>query len=96
MKITNADFNNLVHNSMAWARYKTDWQLQEGRFENIEWSEAHQPEVDYEFAMAHWVKDYSAVLFVRAFLEALDFTYRVYYDTADDSYMITTNYGGVL
>ena len=81
---------------MGWAKYATDWKLQEGRFENIEWSEAFQPEVDYTFAQAHWVKDYPSVLFVRAFLEALDFTYCVYYDTADDTYLITTNYGWVL
>jgi len=96
MKITTTDFENLTINSMNWKEYATDWQLQEGRFEDIAYSEAFQPEVDYEFARAYWLQDYSSVMFAKAFLEAFDFTYRVYYDNADDTYMITTNYGWVL
>jgi len=96
MKITATDFENLTVNSMNWKENKTDWELQEGRFEDIDYSEAFQPEVDYEFARAYWVENYPAVMFVKAFFQAFDFTYRVYYDTADDTYMITTNYGWVI
>lgn len=93
MKITATDFYNLTVNSMNWKEYANDWELQEGRFEDIAYSEAFQPEVDYTFARAYWVENYPAVLFAKAFLEALNFSYRVYYDNADDTYMITTNYG---
>ena len=96
MKITATDFDNLTVNSMNWAEHQGDWILQEGRFEDIEYSEAFQPEVDYTFARAYWVENYPSVLFVKAFLQAFDFTYRVYYDNSDDLYVITTNYGWVL
>jgi hypothetical protein len=96
MKITHADFEQLTINSTNWNKYQGDWIIQEGRFEDIDYSEAFQPDVDYSFARAYWVQDYPAVLFVKAFLESLNFAYRVYYDTGDDSYMITTNYGEVL
>jgi hypothetical protein len=96
MKITTGDFEQLTINSTNWNGSKTAWKLQEGRFEDIDYSEAFQPDVDYGFARAYWVQDYPAVLFVKAFLEAHNFTYRVYWDTADDTYMVTTNYGGAL
>ena len=96
MKITAGDFEQLTINSTNWKQYEADWKLQEGRFEDIDFSEAFQPDVDYDFARAYWVQDYPAVLFVKAFLEAFNFTYRVYYDTADNTYMITTNYGWVI
>jgi len=96
MKITHADFEQFIVNSMNWKQHEADWKLQEGRFEDIDYSQATQPEVDYEFARAYWVENYSNVMFVKAFLEALDFTYRVYFDSAEDIYMITTNYGWVI
>jgi len=96
MKLTHSDFENLTVNSTNWKNSATEWKLQEGRFEDIDYSEAFQPEVDYEFARAYWVESYPAVLFVKAFLQVLNFPYRVYFDTADDTYMITTNYGGDL
>lgn len=96
MKITATDFDNLTVNSMNWAKHQGDWILQEGRFEDIEYSEAFQPEVDYTFARAYWVENYADVMFVKAFLEALGFEYRVYFDSAEDIYMITTNYGEVI
>jgi hypothetical protein len=95
MKITKADFDQLTVNSTNWQESRDGWIFQEGRFEDIDYSLIETP-VDYNFERAYWVQDYSSVMFVKAYLEALDFTYRVYYDTADDSYMITTNYGGAL
>ena len=96
MKITKNDFDQLTINSTNWNQSQVDWRLQEGRFEDINWSERIQPEVDYSYHRAYWVESYPAVLFVKAFLEALNHAYRVYYDTADDTYMITTNYGSEL
>jgi len=96
MKITHADFEQLTVNSMNWSKHKTDWQLQEGRFEDIDYSEAFQPEVDYTFARAYWIENYTGVMFVKAFLETLGFAYRVYFDSAEDIYMVTTNYGDVI
>ena len=96
MKITPTDFDNLTVNAMNWKEYATDWKLQEGRFEDIDFRIQETPEVDYSYLRAYWVQDYASVMFVKAFLESFDFTYRVYYDTADDTYMITTNYGWVL
>jgi hypothetical protein len=95
MEITRADFDQLTVNSTNWQEYRDGWISQEGRFEDINYSLKKTP-IDYNFARAYWVQDYSSVMFVKAYLYALDFTYRVYYDTADDSYMITTNYGGAL
>lgn len=94
MKITHADFQQLTINSTNWSEYKSDWKLQEGRFEDIDFNAS--PEVDYSYIRAYWMQDYPSVMFVKAFLEALNHQYRVYYDTADDTYMITTNYGEVL
>jgi len=95
MKLTVADFEQLVINSTNWKQYKDDWKTQEGRFEDIPFSKTDAP-VDYSYKRAYWVADYPSVLFVKLFLSGLDCDFRVYYDTADDTYMITTNYGGDL
>jgi hypothetical protein len=95
MKITHADFEQLTVNSTNWHLYAEDWKLQEGRFEDIPYSDDAKP-VDYSFQRAYWVETYPAVLMVKAFLQALSLDSRTYYDTADDTYMITTNYGGEL
>jgi len=95
MKITANDFDNLIINSTNWRSSASAWREQEGRFEDADFSEPER-EIDYEFARAYWVKNYPAVMFIKAFLQAFDFTYRVYYDSADDAYMITTNYGWVI
>jgi hypothetical protein len=94
MKITGADFNHLTVNSTNWKNYQEDWKLQEGRFEDIDFASTEP--VEWNHSRAYWVSDYPSVLFVRAFLEGQNETYRVYYDTADDNYMVTTNYGGDL
>jgi len=92
VKITHSDFEQLTINSTSWKTYSDGWKDQEGRFENIEFSIPELP-IDYEYERAYWVETYPGVLFVKAFLEALGHDYRVYFDTADDTYMITTNYG---
>ena len=92
MKITNTDFNQLTINSTNWGKYQNDWKLQEGRFEDIDFN--NPKPINWDHLRAYWVTDYPSVLFVRAFLEGQNETYRVYYDTADDNFMITTNYGG--
>jgi len=94
MKLTSKDFDQLAVNSANWSEYQSEWKLQEGRFEDIDFETSI--EVDYTFTRAYWVESYPAVLFAKAFLEALNHQYRIYYDTADDTYMITTNYGEVL
>jgi hypothetical protein len=93
MKLTATDFEQLTINSTNWNNNRTDWQLQEGRFEDIEDSKI---QVDYAHNRAYWVADYPSVLFVKLFLSEQNCSYRVYYDTAEDTYMITTGYGGVL
>lgn len=96
MKITSSDFEQLTVNSMDWRKHQSEWKLQEGRFEDIDYTEAIQPEIDYNFTRAYWIPDYPSVMFVKAFLEKLEIQYRVYFDSAEDIYMITTNYGEVL
>ena len=95
MKITKNDFDQLTINSTNWSQSQADWKLQEGRFEDADYDQAER-EIDYTHSRAYWVQDYPAVLFVRTFLESLNKDLRVYWDTADNSYMITTNYGGIL
>ena len=95
MKLTATDFDQLTINSMNWASVHKDWKKQEGRFENLLFADNQDP--DYTFLRAYWLADYPSVLFAKAFLEALKFDYKVYYDTAEKGgYMITTNYGGEL
>jgi hypothetical protein len=96
MKITHTDFEQLTINSTNWKAYARDWKEQEHRFEDVAFTYPNNQPIDYNFERAYWVESYPAVMLVKAFLEALDFDYRVYYDVADDTYMITTNYGGVL
>jgi hypothetical protein len=95
MKLTRNDFEQLTINSTNWSGSASAWKEQEGRFEDADYNEAER-EVDYSHSRAYWAQDYPAVLFIKAFLESLNHEHRVYWDTADDSYMITTNYGGVL
>ena len=95
MKITANDFDNLVINSTNWRSSASAWREQEGRFEDVDFSKPER-EIDYSFERAYWAQDYPSVLFIKAFLESLNHSHRVYWDTADNSYMITTNYGGVL
>jgi len=94
MKITHADFEQLTINSTNWAESFRDWQKQEGRFEDIDFRIQESPAIDYSFLRAYWAENYPSVLFIKAFLESLGYAYRVYYDTADNTYMLTTNYGG--
>ena len=94
MKITSKDFEQLTINSTNWYAYREDWKLQEGRFEDIDF-EITEP-IDWTYERAYWVERYADVLFVRAFLEGIGRDSRVYYDTADDTYMITTDFGGAL
>jgi len=94
MKITHTDFEQLTVNSMNWNEYHLDWEKQEGRFEDIDFRIQESPSIDYSFLRAYWISEYTGVMFVKAFLESLGYAYRVYYDTADDTYMVTTNYGG--
>lgn len=96
MKITNNDFEQLTVNSANWAQHASEWKTQEGRFEDIKYHGDFFLEVDYSHSRAYWLQDYPSVLFAKAFLESLNHEYRIYWDTADDSYMMTTNYGGVL
>lgn len=96
MKITSNDFEQLTINSTNWRASATAWKQQEGRFEDADYNIPVEREVDYSFERAYWAQDYPAVLFIKAFLESLGHEHRVYWDTAYDSYMITTNYGGVL
>jgi hypothetical protein len=95
MRITSNDFDHLTVNSTNWKSTASAWKEQEGRFEDVDFSQP-DTEVDYSFERAYWAQDYPAVLFIKAFLESLNHDYRIYWDTADDSYMITTNYGGIL
>ena len=94
MKITSADFEQLTVNSTNWNKYQEDWKLQEGRFEDIPFS-LDLP-IDYSYERAYWMADYPSVMFVKLFLTNLDYDFRVYYDSADDTYMVTTNYGEAL
>jgi hypothetical protein len=96
MKITQTDFDQLTISSMNWSESHLDWQKQEGRFEDIDFRIAEPVDVDYSFLRAYWFKTYASVLFAKAFLESLGYEYKVLYDTADDTYVITTNYGGSL
>ena len=96
MKITHTDFEQLTINSTDWNKTQNAWKKQEGRFEDIDFRIQEAPEVDYSFLRAYWADGYPSVLFIKAFLEALGYEYRIYFDTADDTYMITTNYGWVL
>lgn len=95
MKITSNDFEHLTVNSQNWKADANAWKEQESRFEDVDFSQPEK-DIDYSFKRAYWAQDYPSVLFIKAFLEALNHQYRVYYDTADDTYMITTNYGEVL
>ena len=92
MKLTATDFDQLIVNSTNWASTLKAWKKQEGRFETLDGS----TELDYTFYRAYWVEGYPSVLFGKAFLEALNFEYKVLFDTADSLYVITTNYGGEL
>lgn len=95
MKITSSDFRQMTVNSTNWEQHQSEWKQQEDRFEDIDFTEDSKP-VDYTFARAYWIPDYASVMFVKAFLESLQFDFRVYFDLEEDIYMITTNYGGVL
>jgi hypothetical protein len=92
MKLTNADFLQLTINSTYWKMYQADWKTQEGRFEDIDF--ANPVSIEWEYKRAYWLERYSDVLFAKAFLEGQNESFRIYYDTADDTYVITTNYGG--
>jgi hypothetical protein len=92
MKLTATDFEQLTVNSTNWASTLKVWKKQEGRFETLDDS----TDLDYTFFRAYWVEGYPSVLFVKAFLEALNYEYKVLFDTADSLYVITTNYGGEL
>ncbi len=92
MKLTANDFAQLTVNSTNWASTLKAWKKQEGRFETLDDS----TDLDYTFYRAYWVEGYSSVLFAKAFLEALNYDYKVLFDTADSLYVITTNYGGEL
>ena len=94
MKLTATDFDQLTINSTNWASTHKTWKKQEGRFEHLIFTEAQ--DMDYTFLRAYWLENYPSVLFAKAFLEALNFQYNVYFDTADALYVITTNYGGEL
>jgi len=95
MKLTATDFDQLTINSTNWKATSKVWKEQDGRFENPDYSAPELP-MDYKHERAYWIETYPAVLFVKAFLEALGHDYRLYFDTSDDIYMITTNYGGSL
>jgi hypothetical protein len=95
MRITANDFDNLTINSTNWKSSASAWKEQEGRFEDADYEQPER-DVDYSYERAYWAQDYPAVLFIKAFLESLNHAHRVYWDTADDSYVITTNYGGIL
>ena len=95
MKLTHADFEQLTVNSTNWAEYQDDWKKQEGRFEGLDW-DVPASEIDYSFLRAYWVITYPGVIFVKAFLESLGYEYAIYFDTADDTFVIATNYGGSL
>ena len=90
MKLTAIDFDQLTVNSTNWASTLKAWKKQEGRFETLDDS----TDLDYTFFRAYWVEGYANVLFAKAFLYALNFEYKVLFDTADSLYVITTNYGG--
>jgi hypothetical protein len=90
MKLTAIDFQQLTVNSTNWAGTLKAWKKQESRFETLD----GLVELDYTFYRAYWVEGYPSVLFAKAFLEALNFEYKVLFDTADSLYVITTNYGG--
>ena len=94
MKLTAIDFDQLTVNSTNWASTNKVWKKQEGRFENLEF--ADHKDLDYTFFRAYWLEGYPSVLFAKAFLEALNYDYKVLFDTADSLYVITTNYGGEL
>ena len=94
MKLTDSDFEQLTINSTNWASTHKEWKKQEGRFEPLLF--VHTNEMDYTFLRAYWLEGYPSVLFARAFLDALNFAYKVYFDTADGLYVIVTNYGGEL
>jgi len=96
MKITDADFQQLTINSTNWNETQNAWRKQTGRFEDIDFRVQDSVEVDYSFLRAYWAERYADVLFIRAFLESLGYAYRVYFDTADNTYTVTTNYGGSL
>ena len=94
MKLTATDFEQLIVNSTNWASSHKVWKKQDGRFEHLVFTEGQ--DMDYTFLRAYWVEGYPSVLFARAFLEGLNYQYKVYFDTADGLYVITTNYGGEL
>lgn len=96
MKLTNNDFEQLTVNSANWREHAAEWKLQEERFDDIKYRGDFFLEIDYSFARVYWFEDYPSILFAKAFLESLGHEYRVYWDNDDDTYMITTNYGGVL
>jgi hypothetical protein len=93
MKLTATDFDQLTINSTNWAATHKAWKKQEGRFEAV--GDFNQ-DIDYTFIRAYWLEDYASVLFAKAFLEALNYEYKVLFDSADSLYVITTNYGGEL
>ena len=91
MEITANDFEQLVMQSTNWASSQDVWKKQDGRFED--WISAEINKLDFSFLRAYWVETYPAVLFVKAFLQALNYEYRVLFDSADGTYVVTTNYG---
>ena len=92
MKLTAIDFQQLTVNSTNWAGTLKAWKKQEGRFVTLDDS----TDLDYTFFRAYWLEGYPSVLFAKAFLEALNYDYKVLFDTDDSLYVITTNYGGEL
>lgn len=94
MKLTSKDFDQLTVNSANWSEYQSEWKLQEGRFEDLDFD--NQAPIDYSYQRAYWLVRFSDVLFAKAFLEAQNIDSRVYFDTADDTYVLTTNYGGAM
>jgi hypothetical protein len=92
MKLTSKDFDQLTLNSMNWSGHQ--WEKQSDRFEDLDFE--NPAPLDYSFLRAYWLERFSDVLFARAFLEAQNYEYRVYFDTADSLYVLVTNYGGAL
>jgi hypothetical protein len=106
IRMDDADFEELIQGSMAWAAYwaaavpaheDTAWsaQVQAGRFQPVNGSEG-EPQKDW--AVAYWTgSDWAAVMLCRAFLDAKHRGYQVFWDEAggnsdEGSYVILTGY----
>jgi len=90
--LTEDDFIHLCTNSTQWAEDAADWapHLRNGRIEG-DGRAGNQP--SQHWRMAYWLgSEYTAVVLARAFLASRGFECQTAMDTADDEWMILTDY----